>query len=78
MESIEIIASGSYIPKNKVTNAILAKQLGITEEYIFKRTGIKQRFFASETESIENMATNAAKDALEKAKVEKEKIDMSK
>lgn len=76
MESIEIIANGSYIPKNKVTNAILAKQLGITEEYIFKRTGIKQRFFASEAESIENMATNAAKDALEKAKVEKEKIDM--
>lgn len=73
MENIQIISTGSYLPKQKVTNATLAEKLGITEEYIVKRTGILERYYSKE-ETIVDLAVYAAKDALKKVK-ENIKID---
>ena len=73
MENIQIISTGSYLPKQKVTNATLAEKLGITEDYIVKRTGILERYYSKE-ETIVDLAVYAAKDALKKVK-ENIKID---
>ena len=43
MENIEIIATGKYLPQTRITNEYLAKQLNITEDFIYKRTGIQTR-----------------------------------
>ncbi len=67
MENIQIISTGSYLPKQKITNGILAKKLGITEDYIVKRTGILERYYSKE-ETIVDLAVYAAKDALKKVK----------
>ena len=48
MSNIQIISSGKYIPEIKITNEELEKKYQVEENYIFKRTGIKQRFYANE------------------------------
>ena len=54
MKNIKIIATGSYLPPNKVNNKTIANELKITEEFIYKRTGIKTRYY-SEDETIEEI-----------------------
>lgn len=75
MKNIEWLANGKYIPKKKVTNKELAKKLNITEEYIYKRTGITNRYYAEE-ETIEQMAIEASKDAINKAEINSSKIGL--
>lgn len=55
MKDIEIIATGSYLPLKKIENKLLADRLKITENFIYKRTGIKTRYY-SENESINQLA----------------------
>lgn len=71
MSNIKIISSGKYIPKIQITNKELEKKYNVEENYIFKMTGIKQRFYAEE--QIEELAINAVKKALENIK---ENIDL--
>lgn len=71
MSNIKIISSGKYIPKVQITNKELEEKYNVEENYIFKMTGIKQRFYAEE--EIEELAINATKKALENIK---ENIDL--
>jgi len=75
MESIRIIANACYLPEMRVDNKILAERLGVTEEYIWKRTGIKSRGVAGE-ETLEEMAIEAARRVVKKANWDKDKIGM--
>lgn len=75
MNSIKIIANGAYFPKQKVDNKELAKKYNITDEYIYKRTGIENRFFAND-ETIEEVAIKASKQAIENYNIDKQTIDM--
>lgn len=70
---MRIVASSSYLPKNKVTNQELAKQFNIDEQYILKRTGIKQRHYAKE-ETIEEMAVKAVQKLIQKTKINSDEI----
>lgn len=74
MKSIELIANGIYLPKIKMNNKELSEKLHITEEYIYKRTGIENRYFAEE--ELEKMAIEAAKDAIKNANIEPDKIEL--
>ena len=60
MNSIEIIQTGIYLPKEKITNSQLEKKLNLEEWYIQKRTGIENRYYASQ-EKIEDIAYKATK-----------------
>ncbi|MFR1776766.1 MAG: 3-oxoacyl-ACP synthase III family protein [Clostridia bacterium] len=71
MSNIKIISSGKYIPKIQITNKELEEKYSVEENYIFKMTGIKQRFYAEE--KIEELAINAAEKALDNIK---ENIDL--
>ena len=55
---MKLIASSSYLPNKIVMNKELSEKLGVTEEFIEKRTGIKQRYLA-ENETIEEMVIKA-------------------
>ena len=48
MSNIQIISSGKYIPEIKITNEELEKKYQVEENYILKRTGIKQRYYTNE------------------------------
>lgn len=64
MNSVKIIANGKYLPKNKIDNKYLTKELGIEEEYIYKRTGIQTRFY-SEKEEIEDIAIKSVENLIQ-------------
>ena len=72
---MRIVASSSYLPKNKVTNKEIAEKLGIDEDFIERRTGIKQRYFV-EQETIEEIAKKAVEKLINKVSIEVNEIDL--
>lgn len=76
MKNIKIVATGSYLPKNKVDNKTIANRLKITEDFIYKRTGIQTRYY-SEAETIEEIAIKSVHNLIEKnSQIDINKIDM--
>lgn len=71
-----ICGSGSALPGSAVTNAELAKRVDTTDEWIVERTGIRQRYIASEGETTSTLATEAARKALASAGMEASAIDL--
>ena len=77
MKNIGIIGTGSYLPKTIWTNAdLVAKGLETTDEWIFSKTGIKQRHIAASDEATSDLAVQASLKALEAAHVSADEIDL--
>ena len=62
-----IAGTGSYVPARILTNDELAAKVDTSDEWIFTRTGIRERRIAAEGEFTSHMATHAARRALEQA-----------
>lgn len=62
-----IVGTGSYVPTRIVTNADLARMVETSDEWIVKRTGIKERRVASPGEACSDLGVRAAERALEAA-----------
>ncbi len=73
---VTIAGTGSYLPERILTNAELEKIVDTTDEWITSRTGIKERRIAAEGEFTSDMATKAAKKALEQAKIKAEDLEL--
>ena len=74
MNSIEIIKSGIYLPKHRIKSNELENKLELEKEYIYKRTGIQERYYAKD-ETIEELAQKSVENLINKFdKEEKEKI----
>ena len=67
---------GSYLPQKVVTNAELAKTVDTSDEWIQQRVGIKERHVAAEGEFTSDLAVAAALDALAKANMAPDDIDL--
>lgn len=72
----KIISTGSYLPKKFLTNSDLEKTVETTDAWIVERTGIKKRHIAAEGELTSDIATIAAKKALENSGLKIEEIDL--
>lgn len=70
-----IIGCGSYLPEKVLTNNDLAKIVDTSDEWIYQRTGIRQRHMAAEGEKTSDLATRAALKALERAGLTGKDID---
>ena len=70
-----LTGSGSYLPKQVVTNADLAQRIETSDEWIRTRTGIAQRHIAGDDETAVFMATQAARAALDFAGVSASDVD---
>ena len=73
---VTIAGTGSYLPEKVLTNADLEKFVDTTDEWITTRTGIKSRRIAAEGQSTSDLATEAAKKALEQANIAGEDLDL--
>lgn len=71
----QIIGTGSYTPEKVMTNHDLAKKVETSDEWIFERTGIRQRHVAAEGEVTSDMALKASIRALEMARTRPEDLD---
>ena len=72
----KLIGYGSYLPDRVMTNADFERVMDTSDEWIVSRTGIKQRHFAAADETVADMATNAARAALQNANIGIDDIDM--
>jgi 3-oxoacyl-[acyl-carrier-protein] synthase-3 len=71
-----ILSIGSYIPLRRVSNDELSKTVDTSDEWIRSHTGIGNRHIASDTETCSYMATEAARDALNRAGISKNDVDL--
>ncbi|MDH4466573.1 MAG: ketoacyl-ACP synthase III [Bacteriovoracaceae bacterium] len=72
----KISGTGHYVPSHVVTNEELCKRVDTTDEWIRERTGIKERRIGDPKQDFPSyMATQAAKMALEEAKLSPNEID---
>lgn len=76
MTAHAILGSGSYAPTRIVTNTELSQRVETSDEWIFTRTGIRERRIASPEESTSRMAAAAARAALADAKLFPADIDL--
>lgn len=67
---------GGYLPEKKLTNTDLSHMVDTSDEWITERTGIKARHIAAEGEFTSDLALNAAKEALERAEMSAQEIDL--
>ncbi|MES2759630.1 MAG: beta-ketoacyl-ACP synthase III [Pseudomonadota bacterium] len=77
----KIIGTGSYLPKQRVTNADLTVQLAAkgvetSDDWIFSRSGISARHFAAPEQLSSDLAVEAAKQALAMADKQPQDIDL--
>ena len=70
-----IRATGSYLPQRVMKNAELEKMVETSDEWIFERSGIRERRIAAENEKTSDLAVNAARAAMQQAKISPQEID---
>ncbi|NRA44793.1 MAG: beta-ketoacyl-ACP synthase 3 [Oligoflexales bacterium] len=69
-KQIKILGTGKYLPKREVGAPEIAERLNIKTDWVLKRTGVAKRYFADgKIESTTYMGAEAAKQALENAKI---------
>ncbi len=71
-----IAGTGSYLPKKILTNHDLERSIDTTDEWIFTRTGIRQRHIAADDEVTSDLALHAARRAIEAAGITPQDIGM--
>ena len=76
MNYARILGTGSYLPARILTNADLEKRIETTAQWIVERTGIHQRHIAAEGELTSDLATQAARAALDAAGLQANDIDL--
>ncbi len=67
---------GGYAPSRILSNLDLEKMVETSDEWIEKRTGIKERRIASAEEATSDLGVKAAEKAIERAGISKEEIDL--
>jgi 3-oxoacyl-[acyl-carrier-protein] synthase-3 len=77
MRNAKIIGTGIYVPEKVLTNDDLSRMLGENiNDFVEYKVGILERHIAAADESAADLATEAAKNALENANLEAEAIDL--
>lgn len=67
---------GAYIPPKIMTNADFEKIIDTTDEWITRRTGIKERRLAEKEEASSDLGARAAELAIQRANISKDEIDL--
>lgn len=76
MKRVAIVGTGSYVPNKRLTNFDLEKIIDTTDEWIYTRTGIKERRIADKNEATSDLCKIACEKALKSAGIKPNKIDL--
>jgi len=71
-----IIGTGSYLPEKVLTNKDLEKMVETSDDWIFSRTGIRQRHIVAPGETTSDLAVIASRHAIEAAGIDYDDIDL--
>jgi len=72
---IGILGLGAYVPERVMTNEEWAQYVDTSDEWITTRTGIKNRRIAAEDQTTVTLAAEAARVALEDARITIDEVD---
>ena len=76
MTHARIVGTGGYLPARLLRNADLEKLVDTTDQWIVERTGIRERHVAGEGELTSDLATHAARRALDAAGIVPASVDL--
>jgi len=76
LKSAHIVGWGCFTPKRVLTNDEIARTVATTDEWIYTRTGIRERRIAGESETTATMAFEAAARALAVADIHPSQIEL--
>ncbi|MFN8160009.1 MAG: beta-ketoacyl-ACP synthase III [Solirubrobacterales bacterium] len=76
VRSAAIAAVARSVPAAVVPSSEVAERIGVTEEWILTRTGVRERHIAAEGETVAALAVEAGRRALERAGVEAASLDL--
>ncbi|MEY4941610.1 MAG: hypothetical protein RIQ93_3345 [Verrucomicrobiota bacterium] len=71
-----ILGTGSYAPERIMTNDDLSRMVDTSDEWIFSRSGIRERRIAGANESTSDMGVQAGRRAIEDAGLKPADIDL--
>jgi len=71
-----VLSVGGRLPRREVANDEVAARIGKSDEWIFTRTGIRERRHAQQDDLLTEVAAAAARDALERAGVDAAELDL--
>ncbi len=71
-----VAGTGAYVPKKILSNADLEKLVETSDDWIISRTGIRERHIAADTDHFSDFCTRAAEQALKRAHMKAEELDM--
>ncbi len=74
-QSIGILGTGSYVPQRHVSNDEVAERVGVTADWIERKTQIGGRRYAADHEATSDLAVQAAISALKDAGLSADQID---
>ncbi|MFN2617480.1 MAG: beta-ketoacyl-ACP synthase 3 [Thermoleophilaceae bacterium] len=66
----------SCVPEGVVPSSRIAERLGVSEDWILARTGVRERHVAADGERLDALAAEAGRLALERAKVDPADLDL--
>jgi 3-oxoacyl-[acyl-carrier-protein] synthase III len=72
----KIVGTGSYLPAKVLTNRDLERMVDTTDEWVYTRTGIRQRHVAADGETTSDLAEQASRRALDAAGIAPTDIDL--
>ncbi len=76
LRTVSIVGTGCYLPERVLTNLDLEKIVDTSDDWIYTRTGMKERRIAAPEESTSDLAANAAKKAIADAGISVESVDL--
>jgi 3-oxoacyl-[acyl-carrier-protein] synthase III len=75
MPGLRIVGSGRFLPGRPYTNHDLARVMETSDEWIWQRTGIRQRHYCPEGVGVSDLACEASRLALESAGLKASDVD---
>jgi len=76
LRGAQVLSVGASLPRRSVSNDAVAERIGKTDEWIYTRTGIRERRHAEADESLTAVAAAASRQALERAGVDAADLDL--
>ena len=73
---VSIIGTGSYVPEKVLTNKDLESIVDTSDEWIYSRTGMRERRIAADDQAASDLGAEAAKKAIDDAGIDPSEIDL--
>ena len=73
---VRVVATGSALPQKVMTNADLEKLVETSDDWITRRTGIRERRIAAEGQQTSDLAAEAVSQALQRAGMDPSELDL--